>query len=72
MLPAAAVQRADGTVPSGNVTVLLSALNAATDASILPGDYTALDAGAAAPLESLGALWVRVVDDLGALLDLHP
>lgn len=72
VLPAGGVQRADGSVPTGNMNVALTPINAAADSAVMPGDFTTLAAGVAAPIESFGALNVRLTDSAGAALNLRP
>jgi hypothetical protein len=72
VLPPASVQRADGSVPTGNMRVALTPINAAADSAVMPGDFTTLAAGVAAPIESFGALNVRLTDSAGAALNLRP
>lgn len=71
VLPAAAVQRADGSVPTGNMSVALTPINPATDSAVMPGDFTTMAAGVAAPIESFGALNVQLSDSAGAPLNLR-
>ena len=71
VLPGGSVQRADGSVPTGNMSVALTPIDAATDSAVMPGDYTTVAAGAAAPIESFGALNVRLSDAAGGALNLR-
>jgi hypothetical protein len=71
VLPAAAVQRADGTVPAGNMSVALTPINPAADSAVMPGDFTTTTAGVAAPIESFGALNVQLTDSAGVALNLR-
>jgi len=70
-LPAAGLKRTDGSVPSGNVTVSMTPIKPAIDASLMPGDYTTLVVGAAIPIESFGALNVQLADNAGVPLNLE-
>ena len=54
------VQRADGSIPTGNVSVSLTAINPSVDTSIMPGDFTTLQAGRPVPIESFGAINVQL------------
>ncbi|WP_394788694.1 hypothetical protein [Rhodoferax sp.] len=70
-LPANGVQRADGSVPTGNITVRLTAINPAIDSTLMPGDFTAgLSGGGTAPIESFGAISVTLTDAAGVALNL--
>ncbi len=71
-LPAAGLQRADGTVPGGNVTVRMTPIDPASDSSVMPGDFSTSVGGATTPIESYGALNVVLRDDGGAPLNLRP
>lgn len=71
VLPANGVQRADGSVPTGNMTVALTPINPATDSAVMPGDFTTIVSGAAVPIESFGALNVTLTDSAGAALNLR-
>ncbi len=71
VLPANAVQRADGSLPTGNFKVTMTPINPAVDVSVVPGDFTALNAGAAVPLESFGAMGVQLTDAAGVALNLR-
>lgn len=70
-LPADALQRADGSIPTGNVTVRLTPIDPASDSSVMPGDFTTTVGGNATPIESFGALNVRLADAAGAALNLR-
>jgi uncharacterized protein YfaP (DUF2135 family) len=70
-LPADAVQRADGSLPTGNLRVRMTPINPAIDVNAMPGDYTTLVSGIATPIESFGALAVELVDDTGQVLNLR-
>lgn len=72
VLPAGSVQRADGSVPTGSMTVALTPIDPASDSSVMPGDFTTLVAAAAAPIESFGAVDVRLTAADGAALNLRP
>lgn len=71
VLAAASVQRADGSLPSGNITVRLTPINPAVDSSLMPGDFTTLVASAVTPIESFGALRIDVTDSAGVALNLR-
>ncbi len=71
VLPAAGVQRADGSIPTGNITVRVTPIAPASDTAVMPGDFTTLVSGAAAPIESFGALNVTLADSAGAALNLR-
>ncbi len=71
VLPANGVQRADGSVPTGSVTVALTPIAPAADTSVMPGDFTTLVAGTPTPIESFGALNVQLSDAAGAALNLR-
>ncbi|CAN5403552.1 hypothetical protein BH11PSE9_BH11PSE9_23990 [soil metagenome] len=71
VLPANSVQRADGSVPTGNMTVALTPINPATDSAVMPGDFTTIVSGAAVAIESFGALNVTLTDSAGAALNLR-
>jgi len=71
-LPANGVQRADGSVPTGNMSVAVTPIDPASDSAVMPGDFTTLASGAATPIESFGALNVRLTDAAGAALNLRP
>jgi len=70
VLPAAGVQRADGSTPTGNLQVRVTPINPASDSSLMPGDFSTVVSGAAAPIESFGALNVTLRDSAGAALNL--
>ncbi|OYV01721.1 MAG: hypothetical protein CFE45_03635 [Burkholderiales bacterium PBB5] len=70
-LPADGVQRSDGSVPSGNMTVRLTAINPGIDSTLMPGDFTTLVSGTAAPIESFGAINVALSDSAGSALNLR-
>lgn len=69
VLPAGALQRADGSAASGLVRVRLTSIAPAIDPTRMPGDYSTADGGR---LESFGAIAVEVVDANGTLLNLAP
>lgn len=72
ILPAAGVQRADGTVPTGTMRVRMTPIDPASDTSVMPGDFSTVVAGAAVPIESFGALNVTLADSAGTALNLRP
>jgi hypothetical protein len=65
------VQRADGSLPSGNISVRMTPINPAVDSSLMPGDFTTLVSGVASPIESFGALGVDLADSAGVALNLR-
>ncbi|WP_143029137.1 hypothetical protein [Rhodoferax sp. OV413] len=70
-LPANGVQRADGSIPTGNITVRLTDINPAVDTTLMPGDFTAAAAGGGTnPIESFGAISVTLTDSAGVALNL--
>lgn len=71
VLPADGVQRADGSIPTGNITVRLTPIDPASDSSVMPGDFTTLVGGTPTPIESFGALNVRLSDSNGTALNLR-
>ena len=72
VLAPASVQRADGSIPTGKVTVRLTPIDPASDSAVMPGDFTTVVAGASTPIESFGAMEVRLTDSAGAALNLRP
>lgn len=70
VLPAAGVQRADGSTPTGSMQVRVTPINPASDSSLMPGDFSTVVSGAAQPIESFGALNVTLRDSAGAPLNL--
>ena len=72
VLPAAGVQRADGSIPTGNMTVRATPIAPAIDISTMPGDMTTLVGGVSTPIESFGAINVTLADSAGAALNLRP
>jgi hypothetical protein len=71
VLPAAGVQRADGSLPTGEMTVRLTPIAPASDTAVMPGDFTTLVGGVATPIESFGALNVTLSDSAGVALNLR-
>ena len=72
VLPANGVQRvSDGSIPSGDMTVALTAIDPASNTAQMPGDFTTMQAGAAVPIESFGAINVQLSDSSGAALNLR-
>ncbi len=69
-LPANGVQRADGSVPVGNMTVQITPINPAVDSSLMPGDFLASSSAGNVPIESFGALNVSLSDASGTALNL--
>lgn len=71
-VPANGVQRADGSLPTGQITVSLTPIDPGLDSSIMPGDFsTVTGGGTVALIESFGALSVRLTDESGASLNLR-
>ncbi|MGE5453079.1 MAG: hypothetical protein ACM3VZ_14685 [Acidobacteriota bacterium] len=71
VLPANAVQRADGSLPTGSITVRLTPINPGVDSAVMPGDFTTVVNGAPTPIESFGALNVLLTDAQGGTLNLR-
>ena len=71
VLPAAGVQRGDGTVPTGAMQVRVTPINPALDTALMPGDFTTVVSGASQPIESFGALNVTLRDSAGQPLNLR-
>jgi hypothetical protein len=71
VLPADGLQRADGSIPTGNVTVRLTPIDPASDSAVMPGDFTTLVGGTPTSIESFGALNVGLADAAGAALNLR-
>jgi len=67
-IPAGSLVPTAGGAAAASVNVAVTPINPALDASVMPGDYTAVLAGggSAAPIESFGALLIDVRDDNGA------
>ena len=63
----------NGGAPAGNVTAMVTVLDASTDPAVMPGDFMALDqdTGMSEPIESFGAINVRFVDENDEPLDLR-
>jgi hypothetical protein len=70
-LPADGLRRADGSAAEGAVTVNLTPINPAANINTMPGSLVTLVSGAAAPIESFGALNVTITDASGAPLNLR-
>lgn len=70
-LPAAGLQRADGTAATGAVAVRLTAIDPSLDSSLMPGDYSTVVAGAERQIESFGALAVELRDSADQALNLR-
>ncbi|VAW54073.1 hypothetical protein MNBD_GAMMA06-1019 [hydrothermal vent metagenome] len=70
-LGAGALAQADGSAPSGNVTINLTVVDPRIDIDLMPGDML-VDAGAGelSPIESFGAIIVTFTDAAGSDLDL--
>lgn len=70
-LPANGVQRADGSIPTGNITVNLTPINPAVDTTLMPGDFLTSTGSGNVSIESFGALNVVLTDSSGAALNLR-
>lgn len=70
VLPANGLVRADGAAASGNVHVRITPIAPAVDPAQMPGDYNTLVDGVLTPLQSWGAMNVRLYDDVGNELNL--
>ena len=70
-LPANALQAADGSLAVDPVRVRITPVNAATDTSVLSGDFSSLVSGLAAPIETFGAAELQFSDGAGAALSLR-
>jgi uncharacterized protein YfaP (DUF2135 family) len=70
-LSANSVQRADGSIPTGNITVNLTPINPAVDTTLMPGDFLTSTGSGNVPIESFGALNVVLTDSTGAALNLR-
>lgn len=57
---------ADGGTLAGAVSVALTAIDPSADSSVLPGDYSSLQAAVVALIESFGALEIALQDASGA------
>ncbi len=68
--PAGAIVTAGGAAPTQPVLVQLTPINPALDPNLMPGDYRTTNAGAAAWLESYGALTVVLTDAAGGSYNL--
>jgi uncharacterized protein YfaP (DUF2135 family) len=71
VLAPASLQRADGSTPTGRVTVRLTPIDPASDTAVMPGDFTTVVDGVSTPIESFGAMEVRLTDTAGAALNLR-
>ena len=70
VLPAGGLVREDGGAVASSVTVQLTPIDPAVDVSRMPGDYTTMVSGSAAPIESFGAIAVDIHDSSGARYNL--
>lgn len=70
-ITAGSLQRADGSLPTGNVVAFVTPISPAVDTAQMPGDFTTLDAGTVRPIESFGALDVTFVDNANNPLNLR-
>ncbi len=71
VLAAASVQRADGSIPTGNIRVRVTPIDPASDTSVMPGDFTTVVGGVSTPIESFGAMEVTLADAAGVALNLR-
>ncbi len=71
VLAAASLAKADGSTLAGNATVSITAIDPSLDSSLMPGDYTTLSGGNAVPIESYGALDVKITDAAGQPVNLR-
>lgn len=69
-LPAGALVRRDGGAAAASVSVVLTPINPALNAALMPGDFTAVVAAALQRIESFGALAIDIRDASGAAYDL--
>jgi len=70
-LPANSLRTADGSMPTGNVTAVVTPVLPASNLDVMPGNYLGMSGSiVAAPIESFGALDVRFTDANGASLNL--
>ncbi|MEO5794656.1 MAG: carboxypeptidase regulatory-like domain-containing protein [Rhodoferax sp.] len=69
-LPANGVRRADGSTPTGNITVRITPINPAIDTTLMPGDFLTSGSSGNVPIESFGAMNVTLTDSAGAALNL--
>lgn len=70
-LPSNGVQRADGSLPTGDITVQLTPIDPALDPALMPGDFMSSTSAGNVPIESFGALNVTLRDSMGAPLNLR-
>jgi uncharacterized protein YfaP (DUF2135 family) len=71
VLGANSVQRADGSLPTGNIKVSMTPINPAVDVATMPGDLTTSSGGTEVSIESFGALGVQLRDAAGTALNLR-
>jgi len=69
-LPANALQAANGSLATGSVRLRMTPVNAATDTSVLSGDFSNLVSGLAAPIETFAAAELQFSDGSGNALSL--
>lgn len=69
-LTATSLVQADGSAPTGNVTVNLTIIDPTVDIELMPGDMLTDVGGVLSPIESFGAIIVTFVDDSGNDLNL--
>ena len=71
-VPGGSLVTKNGGEPTGEVTAMVTVLDASSDPSVMPGDFLALNeaTGASEPIESFGAMNVRFVDENGEPLNL--
>ena len=63
----------DGREPSGDITAMVTVLDASMDTTVMPGDFQTLNeaSGILEPIESYGAMNIRFMDDNGESLNLR-
>ena len=73
LVPANSLVTTNGAAPTGEVTAMVTVLDASSDSAVMPGDFMSLDAdtGASAPIESFGAMNVEFLDRNGESLNLR-
>lgn len=71
-VPANSLMTTSGAAPSGDVTAMVTVLDASSDTAVMPGDFMSLDpdTGASAPIESFGAMTIEFMDEDGEPLNL--
>ena len=71
-VPANSLMTTNGAAPTGEVTAMITVLDASSDPAVMPGDFMSLDADmeTSAPIESFGAMNVEFMDENGEPLNL--